>query len=663
MAEEKLTLKVESLKLSKEALNQLKLSGIDQIKDFNTFSIKELKLLLAEAFEEVTSVLRRYSLPRPLENMGVSGETVDRLRAQCLEDLIDVLEYDRHILYHLFEDDAILREELNGVLKFYGYDALHENHHEASDVEELENETFPQKLKINSFEEFITNLLNHDKKDELNSRIHSGILDTNLYSIIDEFPEDYSLKYVYENNKYQNQLNEYFKDLVKNKNIDVIIHILQPNMRYTKRKYPLMFPSIKKSLNELRIKETESFIFIYKLVPNTIINYLSFEIFEEKHWNLREKLQNNLRMPYFEVMFDMLSKLKNLKPEHYKEIVTSILQLKDINLFEALEKTPLNLNNIDFYELLELSKDISKLNDNRVLQLYLNHSDNVLDDILFEGDKALLFDNHMLLVEKSSFYEKLEKNDFKEYIYRFSKLSEEHFYLSITTILEKYDNELIFDQIEQYRHYNNKNNDYIDQLKLDFKKNHNDAILSKIMFYLKVRNSEDIFELIYAYPNFIKLYEDKEFKPILKAISYAVASENYNSVFLIKLLLDLGLDINIKIEDKSLLEYFLTSDDYDIDEDMMHDDFFADGGFGAITSLHNVIFSYHPKLDGWIKYKGHYIPFITRITSVLDDKDIWYSINKNNIKGALRYSLINRGDHLEISGFLNVVDVEIFGKA
>jgi len=47
MAKEKLTLKVESLKLSEEALTQLKLSGIDQLEDFNTFSIKELKLLLA----------------------------------------------------------------------------------------------------------------------------------------------------------------------------------------------------------------------------------------------------------------------------------------------------------------------------------------------------------------------------------------------------------------------------------------------------------------------------------------------------------------------------------------------------------------------------------------------------------------------------------------
>ena len=165
MAKEKLTLKVESLKLSEEALTQLKLSGIDQLEDFNTFSIKELKLLLADAFEEVTSVLRRYSLPRPLENMGVSGETVDRLRGQGLEDLIDVLEYDRHILYHLFEDDAILREEMNSVLKFYGYDALHEHHHEASDVEDVE---------IESLKDLVQTPVDPVKMIDVQARINQG---------------------------------------------------------------------------------------------------------------------------------------------------------------------------------------------------------------------------------------------------------------------------------------------------------------------------------------------------------------------------------------------------------------------------------------------------------------------------------------------------------
>ena len=42
MAKEKLTLHVESLKLSENALKALKLSGIDQLEDFNTFNLKEI---------------------------------------------------------------------------------------------------------------------------------------------------------------------------------------------------------------------------------------------------------------------------------------------------------------------------------------------------------------------------------------------------------------------------------------------------------------------------------------------------------------------------------------------------------------------------------------------------------------------------------------------
>ena len=44
MAKEKLNLKVSTLKLSENSLTQLKLSGIEQLEDFNTFSLKVLKM-------------------------------------------------------------------------------------------------------------------------------------------------------------------------------------------------------------------------------------------------------------------------------------------------------------------------------------------------------------------------------------------------------------------------------------------------------------------------------------------------------------------------------------------------------------------------------------------------------------------------------------------
>ncbi len=130
MAKEKLTLHVESLKLSEEALKALKLSGIDQLEDFNTFNLKELGMLLGDTFEEIKSILRRYHLPRSLENLNLSDETISILQQTAIEDLRQLLEFDRHQLYHLFEDDEFLRQEINGILELYGFDALKEHKHE-----------------------------------------------------------------------------------------------------------------------------------------------------------------------------------------------------------------------------------------------------------------------------------------------------------------------------------------------------------------------------------------------------------------------------------------------------------------------------------------------------------------------------------------------------
>jgi len=141
MAKEKLTLHVESLKLSEEALKALKLSGIDQLEDFNTFNLKELNMLLGDSFEEIKTILRRYALPRNLENLNVSDEIVQILKGANIHDLKEFLEFDRHALYHLFEEDAILRQDVNNILELYGFDPLKEH------VHQVEAEVIPDDLK------------------------------------------------------------------------------------------------------------------------------------------------------------------------------------------------------------------------------------------------------------------------------------------------------------------------------------------------------------------------------------------------------------------------------------------------------------------------------------------------------------------------------------
>jgi len=138
MSKEKLTLRVESLKLSEEALKQLKLSGIDQLEDFNTFNLKELNMLLGDSFEEVKTILRRYQLPRLLENLNLHDEVITILNHNNIFDLKAFLEFDRHTLYHLFEEDLILIQEVNKILELYGFDALKEHTHVPHEVEVVE---------------------------------------------------------------------------------------------------------------------------------------------------------------------------------------------------------------------------------------------------------------------------------------------------------------------------------------------------------------------------------------------------------------------------------------------------------------------------------------------------------------------------------------------
>ena len=65
---------VKDLKLSNETTEYLTLSGIDTLEDFNTFTLKELRLLLKTeaAFSEVVPVLRKYVLPYDVENLALS---------------------------------------------------------------------------------------------------------------------------------------------------------------------------------------------------------------------------------------------------------------------------------------------------------------------------------------------------------------------------------------------------------------------------------------------------------------------------------------------------------------------------------------------------------------------------------------------------------------
>lgn len=148
MAKEKLTLHVESLKLSEEALKTLKLSGIDQLEDFNTFNLKELKMLLGDSFEEIKKVLRKYSLPRKLDNTNLSSENIEILKKAGINDLKAFLEFEKHSLYHLFANDEISLQEINDTLNLYGFDSLKKQQEVEQKVDLVEEKEEKEILEI-----------------------------------------------------------------------------------------------------------------------------------------------------------------------------------------------------------------------------------------------------------------------------------------------------------------------------------------------------------------------------------------------------------------------------------------------------------------------------------------------------------------------------------
>src|SRR5690606_32378618 len=139
-----LSLPVTQLKLSQATQDKLTLSGIDKLEDFNTFSLKELQMLLGDSFNEVLPTLVFYKIPRNVSDLSLSSETVDVLATAGIRDLETLLKYDRHALFHIFEQDEFLLKEINDLLTLYKHEPLHEEiheevHHEETEVIDLES--------------------------------------------------------------------------------------------------------------------------------------------------------------------------------------------------------------------------------------------------------------------------------------------------------------------------------------------------------------------------------------------------------------------------------------------------------------------------------------------------------------------------------------------
>src|SRR5690554_6415808 len=119
----RLALQVEFLKLSDQALEHLKLAGIDRLDDFNTFNLKEIKALLAESFEEVLPTLIKYNLPTDVDNLSLSNDLVEILETSNIKTLEELVLFDKEQLFNIIPD-PILLAEIHEFLTEYGHDIV-----------------------------------------------------------------------------------------------------------------------------------------------------------------------------------------------------------------------------------------------------------------------------------------------------------------------------------------------------------------------------------------------------------------------------------------------------------------------------------------------------------------------------------------------------------
>lgn len=168
---------------------------------------------------------------------------------------------------------------------------------------------------------------------------------------------------------------------------------------------------------------------------------------------------------------------------------------------------------------------------------------------------------------------------------------------------------------------------------------------------------EGMFDIALKYQEKIKHFSQSEAQELLSEIVDHIDSENYAAMYGLKVLLDVGIDVNTRLYDKPLIENVFQYSNYS-DFANQYDDFIADGGYGYVTSAQNIVFSYHPNLDIWIETKSKKIPFLEMTRKYFSKLDsYWLNYSHQNLgdnDGVLFY----RGLEIVVQGYVSVVKIE-----
>ncbi|MFB0638095.1 DNA-directed RNA polymerase subunit beta' [Candidatus Phytoplasma solani] len=119
MSDNKLFRSIETLNFSAQTLEKLKLSGINNLEDFNTFSLDELRVLLQETFLEILPTLKQFALPRDLRNLNLNDDVIKKLTLLGVNDFEQLLNTEINTLNQNFDLDYDSWKKINELFELY----------------------------------------------------------------------------------------------------------------------------------------------------------------------------------------------------------------------------------------------------------------------------------------------------------------------------------------------------------------------------------------------------------------------------------------------------------------------------------------------------------------------------------------------------------------
>lgn len=101
-----LNIKIEEFNVKQVTLETLKSIGINFLKDFNSYTLKDLKSLLnKDCFLDIIPILKDNCLPENLENLNLTENIILTLYKNKIKTCRDLLEADPHFIYYLFKNE------------------------------------------------------------------------------------------------------------------------------------------------------------------------------------------------------------------------------------------------------------------------------------------------------------------------------------------------------------------------------------------------------------------------------------------------------------------------------------------------------------------------------------------------------------------------------